>query len=101
MDQDEVRVRLGSYLRRLLTPEDTDADGELRLPGFRGSVRSLLAELGGRYPRLGEELLDGAGEPESHLLVVVNKHLLVSEAGLGTELRPGDLVEVHLVIAGG
>ena len=101
VEEQGVRVKFGSFLRGCLPAADLTPERELVLPGFRGTVAALLQKLAGSHDELGEHLLTDEGEPEPHLLIAVNKQLVAKGAGASKLVNPGDLVEIHLVIAGG
>ena len=101
VEEQGVRVKFGSFLRECLPAECLTPERELILRDFRGTIIALLQELARSHPELGEHLHNDEGEPEPHLLIAVNKQLVAKGAGASTLLNPGDLVEIHLVIAGG
>ncbi|MFP4635635.1 MAG: MoaD/ThiS family protein [Nitriliruptoraceae bacterium] len=87
-------VRIPTPLRKL-----TDGQAVVTVDG--DDLRSVIANLDGAHPGLGERLLDDAGELRRFLNVFVRDEDVRFQSGLDTKVGPQDTVSIVPAVAGG
>ena len=65
------------------------------------TLRELLADLAGRFPSLGRQVLEDGDELAPYVNVYVDNEDVRTLEGLDTEVRPGSTVILLPAMAGG
>jgi molybdopterin synthase sulfur carrier subunit len=90
----EITVLIPTPLRRF-------TDGQAKVGVSGATVADALADLNGRYPGIGERLLDDDGQIRRFVNVFVNGRNVRDAAGSQTSLNPGDEMGIIPAMAGG
>ncbi len=77
------------------------AGGKAELDASGATVGEVLRQVARAYPRLGERLLDDAGQVRRHIGVFLGDEEVREVGGLGAALRDGDRLWLVPAIAGG
>ena len=88
------KVRIPTPLRKM-----TDGQGEVAVEG--GDLRSVLTNLEGQHPGIGERLFDENGDLRRFVNVFVRDEDVRFLDGLDTEVGEGDTVSIVPAVAGG
>jgi molybdopterin converting factor small subunit len=88
-----IEVRIPTILR-------TYTDGQKAVDGAGATLADLVADLDGRYPGIGERLLDDGGL-RRFVNVYLNDEDVRFLGGLETSLADGDSVTILPAVAGG
>ena len=89
-----VTVRLPTLLR-------SHADGAAAVDASGATVGEVFAELAGRYPGLGEQLVDGQGSLHKFVNVYRNDDDIRYLEQLDTKVTDGDTISILPAVAGG
>ena len=76
-------------------------DGDAVVKAADGTVGTVLAELGVRYPALGTRLCDGEGRPNPFVRIFVDEHEINALEGLDTSVQSDMAIHVLAGAAGG
>ncbi len=82
-------------------PLRTYGGGDAELPVSAGTVRAVLDDLERTRPTLYRNVCDETGAVRRHLNIFVNADNVRDLAGLGTALKPGDVVTIVPAVSGG
>lgn len=89
-----VEVRIPALLKSLVA-------GAKSVPAEGNTIAEVLINLEQRYPGLKSRLINDNGELKQFVNVFVNDEDIRFLQGLGTALRPGDVISILPAIAGG
>ena len=92
------RVAITVRLPTLLRPH---ADGAAAVEASAGTIGQVFAELAGRYPGLGEQLVDGEGGLHKFVNVYRNDDDIRYLDQLDTKVADGDTISILPAVAGG
>jgi len=90
-----------SIIVNLATPFREVTGGKGQVAGEGACLKELLDNLRGRYPELGDMLLDENGEIHRHVHLFVNGEDFRSLGELSASLDEGDEVSVLFAVSGG
>jgi sulfur-carrier protein len=89
-----VKVNIPSVLRGAV-------GGSKSVEGESGPLRTILENLGDKYPELKEQVFDEDGELHRFVNVYVNDEDVRYLEGLDTKVAEGDVVAILPAVAGG
>lgn len=89
-----VEVRIPALLKSLVA-------GAKSVPAEGNTIAEVLINLEQRYPGIKSRLINDNGELKQFVNVFVNDEDIRFLQGLGTALRPGDVISILPAIAGG
>ncbi len=77
------------------------ADGQNNIPATGTTLRDVVADVAGRFPRLAPRLRDELGEPYPFVTFYLNDEDIRFRQGFATPVAEGDEITVVAAIAGG
>jgi molybdopterin synthase sulfur carrier subunit len=89
-----IAVRIPAVLR-------SHVGGSSSVQASAGLLRDVVSELAGKYPALGEQLLDEDGELHRFVNIYLNDEDVRYLDGLDTKLADGDVLSILPAVAGG